>query len=371
MAINSPRRRRPANIMSHILTLRRKSRKDVRVDTNSTDSLPPPLPPKDTLWTYKQPLPETNTAPVSTSAVENYGRHETFNYAAVDVPAERAHIPISLPHQTPPRVPAKRRAEGPPAAAPLSPEEKAQRRLAAARQRELDEQAALREEEERKLLRKLEKEKQERRDRAEEAFRKAELQEQLRQAAARKAREEEEAANYEAQRSAELRARKRAEQERRMQYTKDLERWRAEQIQRAESQESEKEELRRRSEEERRARIERMSGEVFQEESALSGWVTIQWPESITWKRRYFQFDLNQGRVSLFRNPLEMSRAMDVVELDGRVESFNEWYEGFEELEAIPHSFAIKFVDGQDWLLYADSAEEKVRFLSLLPAPRL
>jgi hypothetical protein len=51
---------------------------------------------------------------------------------------------------------------------------------------------------------------------------------------------------------------------------------------------------------------------------------------------------------------------VDVVNLDGRVDSLNEWYEGFEELEAIPHSFAVKFVDGQNWLMYADTEEEKV-----------
>lgn len=57
---------------------------------------------------------------------------------------------------------------------------------------------------------------------------------------------------------------------------------------------------------------------------------------------------------------------MDTVNLDGRVESINEWYEGHEELEAIPHSFAVRFVDGQSWLMYADTADEKV---SLSPLP--
>lgn len=51
---------------------------------------------------------------------------------------------------------------------------------------------------------------------------------------------------------------------------------------------------------------------------------------------------------------------MDVLPLDGRIDLLAEWYEGFEELEAIPHSFAVRCIDGVEWRLYADSAEEKV-----------
>lgn len=47
--------------------------------------------------------------------------------------------------------------------------------------------------------------------------------------------------------------------------------------------------------------------------------------------------------------------------MDGRIESFNEWYEGFEELEAIPYSFAVKFVDGRTWLMFADTEQDKAR----------
>ncbi|KAH7912699.1 hypothetical protein BJ138DRAFT_1112079 [Hygrophoropsis aurantiaca] len=363
MAISSPQRKRPSEIMLHILTLRRKFRKNAHVDVD--DNLPPPPPPKDTVHYRSLSGPDTTPTPISTVAVENFGKHDTSHYAVVEVSIQPQYISSSLPQQTPPRVPAKRRVQGLPVPS-LSPEEKAQRRRAAARQRELDEQAALREEQERQLLRKAEKEEQERRDRADEAHRKAVLEEQLRQAAIRKAREDEEARYEEENRVANLRARKQADKERRIQYTKDLERWRAEQIQRVESQESEKEESRRRSGEERRARIEKMTGEVFRDDGALCGWVTIQWPESVTWKRRYYKFEPDQGRVSLFRNPLEMTRALDVVGLDARVESINEWYEGFEELEAIPHSFALKFIDGQSWLLYADNAEDKDKLLVLL-----
>lgn len=57
----------------------------------------------------------------------------------------------------------------------------------------------------------------------------------------------------------------------------------------------------------------------------------------------------------------DSTRSVDLVHLDGRIESLNEWYEGFEELEAIPHAFAVKFVDGRTWLMYADTEQDKAR----------
>lgn len=52
---------------------------------------------------------------------------------------------------------------------------------------------------------------------------------------------------------------------------------------------------------------------------------------------------------------------MDRIELRGHVRGLREWNEGYEDLEAIPHSFALEFKDGrQSWSMYADSEEEKV-----------
>lgn len=53
---------------------------------------------------------------------------------------------------------------------------------------------------------------------------------------------------------------------------------------------------------------------------------------------------------------------LDKVELRGKLRGLREWNEGYEDLEAIPHSFAIEFKDGRGpWSMYADSEEEKVR----------
>jgi hypothetical protein len=55
-----------------------------------------------------------------------------------------------------------------------------------------------------------------------------------------------------------------------------------------------------------------------------------------------------------------MLQVVDRLDLRG-VKALKEWNEGYEDLEAIPHSFAIEFKDGQGaWGMYADTREEKV-----------
>jgi hypothetical protein len=57
-----------------------------------------------------------------------------------------------------------------------------------------------------------------------------------------------------------------------------------------------------------------------------------------------------------------MTIVLDKVQLRGHIAALKEWHEGYEELEAIEHSFVIQFKDGQGaWFVFADSEEEKVR----------
>ncbi|KAF9234017.1 hypothetical protein BU15DRAFT_79525 [Melanogaster broomeanus] len=342
------------------------------VETNNSSTPPPPLPPKDVRVISRTPThpQQTATKPVAIPRQEDIDEKATMTplgYFGYSIPAEPTLLLASSPPRSPPRVQLKGRVELSPRVT-LTPEERAKRRLHVQRMREREEEEALREEQERQAQRRWQKEEQERRELEDEARRKVILQEQLRQAAARKEKEEKEAQAAEEKRLLEIRQRKETEHERRLQYTRELEQWRHEQVQRVESQSSEKEEERRRSVEERRVRIARINDQVLQEgtNAALCGWVTIQTPDSLAWKRRYFKFDLAHAQMSLFRNQRELTRTVDVVSLDGRVDSFNEWYEGFEELEAIPHSFAVKFIDGQSWLMYADTEEEKDTLLVLL-----
>lgn len=56
-----------------------------------------------------------------------------------------------------------------------------------------------------------------------------------------------------------------------------------------------------------------------------------------------------------------MSQALESVELRDRVSGLREWHEGYEELEALPHSFALEFNDDQGpWSIFLDSEEDKV-----------
>lgn len=188
---------------------------------------------------------------------------------------------------------------------PLTPEEKARRRLALQRERELAEAETLREEQARQELRRLQREERERREQEEEERRRALLQEHIRYAAARRAEKERQEQQNEEQRLEQIRQQKQMAHERRLQHTRELEQWRQEYIQRAISSSSEKEDERRRSAEERRTRIAKLDETLLRDASPRNisqGWVTIQTPDLLAWRRRYYKFDLSRGQMLLFPN---------------------------------------------------------------------
>lgn len=56
----------------------------------------------------------------------------------------------------------------------------------------------------------------------------------------------------------------------------------------------------------------------------------------------------------------ETDQPLEAVKL-ADVRNVKDWQEGYEELEGIPHSFAMEFGDGRyAWSMYTDSAEDKV-----------
>jgi len=57
-----------------------------------------------------------------------------------------------------------------------------------------------------------------------------------------------------------------------------------------------------------------------------------------------------------------MNQVLDEVELKGLLSALCEPNEGFEELEALPHSFAVKFKDGHIWSMFGDTEEQKASF---------
>lgn len=70
-----------------------------------------------------------------------------------------------------------------------------------------------------------------------------------------------------------------------------------------------------------------------------------------------------------FSLPLQdRAQPLDIMDLTGgRVRAIREPRDGFEELEAISHSFAVEFQDGDGpWSMFADSGEDKVHNYSFI-----
>ncbi len=57
---------------------------------------------------------------------------------------------------------------------------------------------------------------------------------------------------------------------------------------------------------------------------------------------------------------------IDSFELRGSVTGVKEWAQGYDDLRAIPHSFAVEFIDEPAWLFFADSEEDKDVLVSLI-----
>ncbi|KAH6916207.1 hypothetical protein BKA70DRAFT_1092797, partial [Coprinopsis sp. MPI-PUGE-AT-0042] len=242
------------------------------------------------------------------------------------------------------------------------PEERERRRLERVKQQEQEERMMLVEEQKLQEQRRNEREAERQREEQEERRRQAELKEQLKKIAVekekmRKLEEEEE------QRSRrEIEERKRLDRERRLEGHRKLELWRKEQDRLREEEARRVALEKKREEEQRLKKIEKAEKEVVKSHD-LTGYITIQFPESLFWKRRYFK--LMGNTLNLYRNPKDTTTPMEEVQLRGKIKALKEWSDGYEDLEAIPFSFVIEFHD-QTWSAFADSEDDKFRVLGLL-----
>ena len=260
----------------------------------------------------------------------------------------------------------------------LSPAEKALRRAEKQRQVEEDEKMALEAEAARRARMMKQKEESLKREEEEAEFRKAELETLVRQAMAERKKKEMDEMEAEVRKSAELEERKRAEKEKRIEQSKRSEERRKERTKLAEELMTKEQRAQRQVNEERNSRIQLAKASVISRMTGgavLAGWVTIQTSESLVWRRRHFQF---VGSTWVFYRSALVGRhvvrgeryltfeqdthtILDQIDLHHRVDSLREWYEGYEELKAIPNSFAIQFRDGQGpWSVFSDTEEEKV-----------
>ncbi|CAK5267596.1 unnamed protein product [Mycena citricolor] len=254
----------------------------------------------------------------------------------------------------------------------LDPTERARQRAESRRQRELEEQQAAEDDAQRLLQAKLAKEEQRRQEQLEEEARRVSLEKELKRAALqRKKREERERLEEEENRK-QLEARKHADRLRRIEEHRRLESWRREQEAQAVASARLAEQERKKEEEERRNRI-RLAGAKVRSAQAdvelLTGWVTMQMGPTLVWRRRYFSFV--GSTVFFYRSPKEKdaNQVIDQVNLRGQIRAVREWNEGYEDLKAIPFSFAVEFVgDDQPWSLFSDTEEEKYKLLGLLTA---
>ncbi|KAH8116314.1 hypothetical protein DFH11DRAFT_1579887 [Phellopilus nigrolimitatus] len=252
----------------------------------------------------------------------------------------------------------------------LSPAEKARIRLEMQKQRDAEEQRALQEEALRQERLKREKEETLRQAQEEDERRLAKLEDEKRRALIERARREREAQLEEERRLREMELRKLQAKERRMEQTRRFEEERREIERRASDAARKREEELRLTDQMRRQRMKdiqkKFAGRSGTDSVLLTGSVTVQASMSISWKRRFFE--LTEKALTLYRDYQDRTTPVDIIPLAGkRVAGIKEPHEGYEELEAIPYSFAVEFTDGGGaWCMFTDSAEDKDILVSLL-----
>lgn len=244
-------------------------------------------------------------------------------------------------------------------------------REAARRASEAEERTAVREEAARQARIKWLREEEARKAAEDEEERREQLERDLaRSAAVRMAREEEERAEEE-KRERERVERRQRDAERRAEMARKLEEQRLEEVRRLEEIARSEEELKRKAMQKRdaarvagakRRRESRLAGESL----LLSGWVTVQNSGSVAWRRRYFQ--LTDNLMRFYKKDKDITSApLDVVLLKDAKPCVKEWYEGFEELRAIPHSFALILGNGKSSMMFfSDTNTEKDLLSGLL-----
>jgi hypothetical protein len=69
--------------------------------------------------------------------------------------------------------------------------------------------------------------------------------------------------------------------------------------------------------------------------------------------------------LNLFIELFQKAKLFEQFTIPRRIAGAKEWDDGFEELRAIEHSFAVTFTDGESpWLFYVDTNELKVSLLT-------
>lgn len=283
--------------------LRRKKKADDSYDDMNA-SLPPPTPPKDTTKFAVHPVTLSHSLPAGhPSNVQPLRHHRSRSmseFAVISHVRGSDEVVIEPErYQTFTLRPSGKWSHD----LPSDPEERARRRRELHLQREREEREALEEEAERQRQLKWQKEEFERMEREDEARRKADVEREIRRITAeRRLREMLEKEEDERKRQ-ELEERKRIDRERRLEEHRRLEEWRAAQARKEEALTRQAEDAKRQEDVERKRRIQQAAAKVkrTKEEAGLTGWITVQSADSLSWKRRFYKFV--GSTIHLHRSP--------------------------------------------------------------------
>ncbi|KAJ7449555.1 hypothetical protein FB451DRAFT_1287278 [Mycena latifolia] len=369
--------------------LRRKKKPEVEFGAVEPFNLhledaPPPPPPKDKArrsFSYQPETPpkaETSRVLPPRPLPRLIATHHrsTSDYTVVSHSSSSEDLVVVKPDPPPPRSPAiKKRSATMPSkwnAEPVDPAERARRRMELQRQREIEEEEALEEEAQRQIQLKMQKQALLKQQEEEEEQRRASLEQELQRIAAHRRRREQLEREEEERKKRELEEKKRADRERRMEEHRRLEEWRKAQAAQAEEAARRTEQARKQEEAERAKKIQLGAAKVKGSKADLdlvTGWVTMQTGDSLVWRRRYFKF---VGTTVFFYRSLkekDTNQVLDQIDLRKQVRGLREWNEGYEDLKAIPFSFAVEFNgEREPWSMFSDSEEEKYKLLGLLHA---
>ncbi|KAH9935860.1 uncharacterized protein BXZ73DRAFT_89359 [Epithele typhae] len=249
-----------------------------------------------------------------------------------------------------------------------SPEENDLRRREAQRRKELEEKEAMREEAERQARLKREKEQMLQQAAREDEARKVALEQELRRAAEERRKREAIEKEAEALTAMVAAERKRQEREKRKQETQKLQRMRQDLEEQRLAEQRERMGWRERIAKERSALASRLEKQKTKNSRGLTvlltGWFTVQSEDLLSYKRRYFQ--LREDALILYKDAEDDSKALETIQLS-RIRRIREAQDGFEDLQAIPYSFALEIQGHHDaWSMFTDSNEDKENVLALL-----
>ncbi|PBK80445.1 hypothetical protein ARMGADRAFT_1056186 [Armillaria gallica] len=366
-----------ASMFSGLSLLKRKGRKGSH--SIDEDLPPPPTPPKDKpappnyrfhpppMNSYslgvasrsRMDMPERRRS-VSEFAIISHHDHSFSESDESSVLVERPPSPIV-------QVPLAGKWNPAETTVIADPAERARRRQVARRQRELEEAEVARQEEERQAEIQRMKEEQRRVEEQEERERRERIERDMRMSTLARRRKKEAEERAEEEKKRELAEKRIREREKRFEEHRRLEQWRTEQA-RIKEEELRREEAERNMERaERNKRIEQMAARVKRDksETMLAGWATVQINDSLVWRRRYYKFI--GDTMFFYRSPKDMNLVVDQIQLRGKLNGLKEWSDGYEELKAIPNSFAIEFKDDRGpCAMFCDTEEEKDKLLGVL-----